>query len=143
MAEKTNISGVVDHDFFDESSFKALEKGLVESVERNLNFHLPDGRKGLLRVKFTTAFSASCEGVSAFEFSNRLSDTDEKSFLLNSLERSLSVLNKELNKVCMFLYGETVSEKPKHICVLVIRGLIATYSFKKDVEIINSKPHLN
>ena len=131
---KTNTTGFLDHDFFSEEVFAPLASGLARQVEVDAWVHLPDGKKGSCKLVIRGALKSNGQGSSIMDFleTESLKRTDDGQEILASL-RATSLITKTLYSKTWVLFGH-LKDTEKQICIIVLPGILATYSFKLDAE---------
>jgi len=138
---KPNNEGLLDHSFFNEDQCMLLIRKLVKNFETKIEIFLPNGGIGLLSIKCTQVFPpANIEIIEILEEKNK--EQAKK----NSYSRAMDTLFNNFVPKVWVIFAEFKNRfgATKYICVTVVPGIIATYSFQREHEIQGiTDPRLN
>lgn len=136
------LEGTMDFDFFNEDQFKLLDSKLINKIEFKGNFHLPNGKIGVCGVIIEASRRPTPKNLFV-KFGNRDEKHDDPTLNFNAFGRASLLITKLLNSKTWVLYGHVNSVLKRNIFIILIPGLIASYSFMRENETLDIDSRLN
>lgn len=137
------MQGILDTDF-SEDAFMLLAKGITSYLNITAKIHHKPGSDSKARIGIKLTHVAP-PGTTSVTIERTLAGTnDPDKNRAHGFSRAELELQKKLMDRMWYLYGVTTDDSERDICIVILPGIMCSYSFKRDDEKReNFNPSLN
>lgn len=123
--------GILDTDF-SEDAFMLLAKGITTHLNITARIHHKPGFKAHIGIKLTHVAPPGTMNVIIERTLSGTNDPDKNR--AHGFSRAELELQKKLMDKMWYLYGVTTDDSERDICIVILPGIMCSYSFKRDDE---------